>query len=132
MKEDISIVIYDGQCNLCDRSVKLILKYEAEDVLFFSHLHSKAGQKIKNGFNISDDFDGILLYEKGKLYGKSEAVLHISTYMKFPFSLISFFFWIPLFIRDGIYDFIANRRYRWFGKDECLIPDEKIRKRFIE
>ena len=132
MNDEISIVIYDGQCNLCDQSVKFILKHEKKDELYFTHLTSKTGQKIKLNFKISDDFDGILLYDKGRIYGKSEAVLRISTYLKYPFPIISSFFWLPLFIRDGIYDFIANRRYRWFGKDECLIPDDPIRKRFIE
>ena len=132
MHDEISIVIYDGQCNLCDRSVKFILNHEKETTLYFTHLNSATGQKIKNNFNVSDDFDGILLYDKGRLYGKSEAILRISTFLSFPFPIISSFFWLPLFIRDGIYDFIAYRRYSWFGKDDCLIPDESIRKRFIE
>ncbi len=132
MIDEISIVIYDGQCNLCDRSVNFIVDHEKDDRLYFTHLNSTTGQKIMNNFNIKADFDGILLYDKGRLYGKSEAALRISTFLKAPYSWISFFFWIPLFIRDGSYNFIAKHRYRWFGKDECLIPAESIRRRFIE
>jgi predicted DCC family thiol-disulfide oxidoreductase YuxK len=132
MKKDLSIVIYDGECNLCDSSVNFILKHEKEKELFFTHLKASTGQKIKAEFNLADDFDGVLLFEKGRLYIKSEAALRISLYLKKPYSFFAYFFWVPLFIRDGIYNFIAKKRYAWFGKDDCLIPDISIRKRFIE
>jgi predicted DCC family thiol-disulfide oxidoreductase YuxK len=36
-------------------------------------------------------------------------------------------------VADPIYDFIGNRRYRWFGqKSECWIPDEALRVRFLD
>ena len=125
------LVIYDGICNLCDRSVKFILNHERKEELFFTHLESAIGAEIKKQFAIEKDFDGILFLEKGRLYTKSEAVLRISLYLKPPYSFLPFFFWLPHFIRNGIYDLIARNRYRYFGKDECIIPDERIKKRFI-
>jgi predicted DCC family thiol-disulfide oxidoreductase YuxK len=39
---------------------------------------------------------------------------------------------VPKFIRDGIYNWIAKNRYRWFGKKEaCMIPTPEIRSRFL-
>jgi predicted DCC family thiol-disulfide oxidoreductase YuxK len=38
---------------------------------------------------------------------------------------------MPRAIRDRVYDFIARRRYRLFGRaDQCILPDERIRSRF--
>ena len=40
---------------------------------------------------------------------------------------------IPRFIRDGVYDFIAKNRYKWFGKkDQCMIPSPELKSRFID
>lgn len=39
---------------------------------------------------------------------------------------------VPRFIRDAVYDFIAENRYRWFGKrDECRMPTPEERERFL-
>jgi predicted DCC family thiol-disulfide oxidoreductase YuxK len=39
---------------------------------------------------------------------------------------------VPRPIRDAIYDTIAKRRYRWFGKfDTCRIPSPELRARFL-
>jgi predicted DCC family thiol-disulfide oxidoreductase YuxK len=36
------------------------------------------------------------------------------------------------FIRDLVYDWIANNRYRWFGKkEECMIPTPEMKARFV-
>lgn len=125
------ILFYDGVCNLCDRSVRFILKHEKKQALFFSHLDSENGRNLREHFKVTDDFDGILFLEKGELYRKSEAVLRLALYLKAPYSFLPFFFWVPLFIRDGVYDLIAQKRYQWFGKNDCIILDKKIRERFI-
>jgi predicted DCC family thiol-disulfide oxidoreductase YuxK len=40
---------------------------------------------------------------------------------------------VPRFIRDAVYDFIAVRRYRWFGQRQaCMVPTPQTRKRFLE
>ena len=36
-------------------------------------------------------------------------------------------------VSDLIYDFIGNRRYRWFGKiDSCWLPTDQLAKRFVD
>jgi predicted DCC family thiol-disulfide oxidoreductase YuxK len=129
---DKIIVIYDGECNFCDASVNYILKHESFNFCYFTHLQSVTGKQIIKDFNVPADFDGLLYLENDRLYGKSEAVLRISRYLKFPFPIISFFFWIPVKLRNRIYDWFAKRRYKWFGKKECEMPSDKIKKRFLE
>jgi len=131
IEQKYPIVIYDGECNLCDSSVKFILRNERKEELRFTHLKSEEGKKIMNKFKLDKSFDGILFLKDGKLYGKSEAIIEISKYLKYPSQAAKHFNWVPLFLRDGLYDIIAKRRYKWFGKDDCLIPDPRIRERFI-
>jgi predicted DCC family thiol-disulfide oxidoreductase YuxK len=42
-------------------------------------------------------------------------------------------FWLmPRPLRDAVYNFIARNRYKWFGKkDRCMVPDEKVKGRFV-
>jgi len=129
---DKTIIIYDGQCNFCDATVNFILRHESSHFCYFTHLQSETGKKIATDFDVPEDFDGLLFLENLRLHGKSEAALRISRYLKFPFPAISFFFWIPVKLRDSLYDWFAKRRYRWFGKKECAMPSEKIMERFIE
>jgi predicted DCC family thiol-disulfide oxidoreductase YuxK len=40
---------------------------------------------------------------------------------------------IPKPIRDGVYDWVARNRYRWFGRlDQCLVPVPDVQDRFID
>lgn len=131
MEKESPILIYDGECNLCDRSVRFILNHEKDSSLYFTHINSSKGKEIRKSFGIDDAYDSILLCEGDRLYGKSDAVLRIALYLRAPYSFLPFFFWVPLFIRDRLYDFIARKRYSWFGKDNCIIPDERLKERFI-
>lgn len=131
MNTEAPIVIYDGECNLCDRSVRFILEKEKEPLFLFTHMQSAKGKEIIKAFNLDDDYDSVLLLEKDTLYGKSDAALRIALYLKAPYSFLPLFFWVPLFFRDRLYDHIAKRRYKWFGKDDCIIPDERLKSRFI-
>jgi predicted DCC family thiol-disulfide oxidoreductase YuxK len=131
MEKEAPIIIYDGECNLCDRSVRFIIDHEKDATLLFTHMNSPKGKAIRKSFGIDDDYDSVLLCEGDRLFGKSDAVLRIALYLKMPFSFLPFFFWVPLFIRDRLYDWIARKRYSWFGKDNCIVPDERLRERFI-
>ena len=125
------IVIYDGECNLCDKSVRFILDHEKDATLQFTHIGSDTGREIRKAFKLDEDYDSILLYEKDTIYGKSDAVLRIALYLKAPYSFLPFFFWVPLFIRDRTYDYIARKRYSWYGKNDCIVPDDRLKERFI-
>ena len=40
---------------------------------------------------------------------------------------------LPRGIGDRLYDFVARRRYRWFGKqDTCMVPTPALRARFLD
>jgi predicted DCC family thiol-disulfide oxidoreductase YuxK len=39
---------------------------------------------------------------------------------------------VPYFLRDAIYDFVADNRYKWFGKrQECMVPTPELQNRFL-
>jgi predicted DCC family thiol-disulfide oxidoreductase YuxK len=75
----------------------------------------------------------IVLLEDGEVYVRSDAALRIARRLTFPWPLAYGLMIVPRFIRDAVYDFIAVRRYRWFGQRQaCMVPTPQTRKRFLE
>ncbi|GAB2302345.1 hypothetical protein Dimus_036359 [Dionaea muscipula] len=102
-----------GVCNLCNRGVKFVRDNDRERRIRFEALQSDAGKKLlRRSGRAPDDISSVVLVEKDRAYIKSEAVLKIMEYINLPFPQLAFFLWfIPLFIRDYVYDNVANNRY---------------------
>ena len=126
-----SIVFYDDECNFCDRSVNFILRFEKDHELYFSHLNSGLAKELRQRYKVPKDLDALLLYEKGRVYYKSDAVSRISTHLRWPFQIAYFIKYFPTFLRDGLYDLVARNRYRVFGRNDCIVPSEAVRRRFV-
>ena len=129
-----SIVLFDGVCNLCSRSVQFILKRERKDKFVFSSLQGKKGQEILRRFNMfATKLDTLVLVENGKIYTRSGAALRIARSLRGLWPLLYMFIIVPPFIRDGIYKWIARNRYKWFGRtQQCWVPGSEFRKKFID
>jgi predicted DCC family thiol-disulfide oxidoreductase YuxK len=126
-----SIILFDGECNFCNASIQFVLNHEKKSELFFSSLQSNKGKEIQDYFGIKNS-ESVILIENNKLFIKSTAALRITKYLKGGFPLLYIFIIIPTFIRNVIYDYIAKKRYKWFGKtDTCMVPNDQIKHRFI-
>jgi predicted DCC family thiol-disulfide oxidoreductase YuxK len=129
------IILFDGVCNLCERSVQFVIRNDRDARFRFASLQSPAAQRILAEFQyVEDELSSVLLIDNGQLYRKSRAALRIARQLDGAWPVLYYlFFWIPSFVSDVVYDFIGNRRYRWFGKkDECWLPHDDLRKRFLD
>lgn len=127
------IVIFDGVCNLCARSVQFILRHEAEPRFMFSPLQSAAGARLlsDHGFP-SADVGSFVVLSDGKVYTRSSAALRIARHFKGAWQFLRALWLVPRPLRDLLYDFVARNRYQWFGKAEtCMVPTPELRARFI-
>ena len=134
-ERDHPIVLFDGICNLCESTVRFIIRRDRNAVFRFAALQSVAAQRLMSDHrHVDSGLDSVLLITEGNLYQKSRAGLQIAKRLDSPWPLLYYlFFWVPRFIADPIYDFIGDRRYRWFGKkDACWIPTDDLRRRFID
>ncbi|MBL6876494.1 MAG: thiol-disulfide oxidoreductase DCC family protein [Chitinophagales bacterium] len=127
------VIVFDGVCNLCNSSVQWVLKYDKNARFSFASLQGEFGQNLlKQNALDPKTFHSFILLEGDQLYTQSTAALRVAKKMSFPFFLLYPFILVPKFIRDTIYDYIANNRYKWFGKTEsCMIPDPAVQQRFI-
>ena len=134
LKTDKKIILFDGVCNFCNASVLQIIHFDKNDVFLFSSLQSETGQKITTHFNIdTTKTDSIILVASDdKFFVKSSAALGILNEFGGVWKLFKLYWIIPRILRDAMYDFIARNRYKWFGKKEqCMVPTEKIKDKFI-
>ncbi len=128
------IVVFDGVCHLCNGFVNFLLKHDKNDRLRFGLLQytDKLGTSESIRQNISST-DSVALLTGDKVYFRSTAVLKILKRVGRGWQCFYIFMLVPKPIRDWVYDFVARNRYKWFGKrDVCMIPDEKVKKKFIE
>eukprot|EP00250_Pteridium_aquilinum_P006304 c16250_g1_i2 orf=287-748(-) len=69
----------------------------------------------------------------GRYSQASTAALRVALYLPFPYPLLGALLVIPAPLRDAVYDFVARRRYAWFGRaDSCILPNEDVLNHFID
>ena len=126
------VVFFDGVCNLCQYSVYHLLKHDKKKVLKFASLQGQYAKKILNSEHLKN-LESLLFYNKKTIYKKSDAVLELCKVLGGWHKLFLVGYSLPPFLRNGLYSFIAQNRYRWFGKqDHCMIPTKDIQYRFLK
>ena len=129
------VILFDGVCNLCNGAVNWIIRRDRKDTFRFAPLQGEVGKALTAARHIdTGKVDSIILIDPGMAYYiKSEAALEIARDLKGYGFIPVVFGWIPVKVRDAIYDLVARNRYRVFGKQEaCMIPTPELRKKFLE
>lgn len=126
------IILFDGTCAFCERSVKFIARRDS------GHFHFGAAQTpearaILEQYGVSrETARSIVLIEDGKVYLRSTASLRIARHLTAPWRWAAAFLWVPVSIRDAVYRVIAAVRKRIAGESNaCEIPPPELRKRLI-
>jgi len=128
------IILFDGVCNLCNGAINFIIKHDPKGIFKFASLQGETGEKLLAQHNIDpQETDSIVLIDNDQVSVKSSAALRIAKNLNQGYPLLFGFMIIPTFIRNGVYDFIAANRYKWFGKKEsCMLPTPELRSRFLD
>lgn len=119
------IVLFDGYCHLCSRTVDFILKHDTSQKFRFVALQSAEGEFLIKKLLISTVEDSVLLWNKTGILMRSAAVFAIAAELRFPFNTLAFFKILPLPVTDFLYRIIARNRTRFWGKRElCRMGNE--------
>jgi predicted DCC family thiol-disulfide oxidoreductase YuxK len=131
--DDKPIILFDGVCNLCNGAVQTVIKHDSNGNFLFASLQSNEGKKLLAQYRLpADDLNSFVLIQNGKAYTKSSGALKVVKQLTGSWQLLYAFIIVPKFIRDWVYVWIANNRYKWFGKkDECMIPTPALKARFL-
>lgn len=133
MKNEYSVILFDGVCNFCNSSVNFIIERDYKNRFKFAALQSQTGKEMMRKFTLdSENLKTILLIENGNYYTKTTATLRIAKHLKGFWKIFYVFIIVPPFLRNIVYDIIAKYRYRWFGKrDVCRMPGPDEKEKFL-
>jgi predicted DCC family thiol-disulfide oxidoreductase YuxK len=129
-----AIVLFDGVCGLCNRSIDFLLRHDRHGALRFAPLQSQAGQALlrQHGLNPAE-FSSVVVIDGSQVHRRSDAALHALSRLGAFWGAIAIVARVlPRSGRDAIYDWVAKNRYRWFGRQSsCRIPAPDERQRFL-
>ena len=128
------VILFDGVCNLCSGVVQFIIKHDPKKQFRFASLQSKFGEEVMKRFGLPiDQYNSFILIENKKIYTRSTGALKVAKKLNGLYPLMYAFIIVPRFIRDAVYNLVAQKRYKWFGKKEtCWIPAPELKNLFID
>lgn len=131
--ENKALILFDGECNLCNGFVQFVLKRDPKGYFLFMSQQSPNAEKILLNYNIKSQLSSVVLIENDQAFKYSSAGLKILKKLTGFWSFFYVLIFFPKFLRDPFYHYIAKNRYKWFGKrEQCMIPEQKWKIRFME
>jgi predicted DCC family thiol-disulfide oxidoreductase YuxK len=133
MTEPYAIIVFDGECAFCDRSVKWIIGRDRAMRFRFAARQSVTGQRLLAEHGLPPEgVESLILIDGPAVATHSTAVLKIAGRLPWPWKTMGAFLLIPRPIRDWGYRAFAKRRYRIAGKmSSCSAPTEAQRERIM-
>ena len=89
------IVLFDGECGMCDRLVRWIIRRDRAAQFRFAPLQSPLGQTILTWFEHDPAIDSLVLVERERLSVYSTASLRIAKRLPLPWCLAWVFLLVP-------------------------------------
>ena len=122
------VVLYDGECGLCHRSVKFLLKRDRHQ-LWYAPLQGETAAALRARHpEIPQTLESVVLVDDGRVHVRSKAFLYTAKYLTRPWRWGYHLRWLPAAFLDVFYRFIARIRYRVWGKfDSCQRPTDDQR-----
>lgn len=133
------LVLYDGLCGLCHRTVRFLLARDRRRRLTFAPLQGEAAERVRGRRPEVAGADSVVFVrDEGtadeRVFLRSRAAVELLATIGGFWRAAS---WalrtVPPPLRDAAYDLVARRRYGWFGRlDACPLPAPDDRSRFID
>lgn len=133
MRDAGGIVLFDGTCAFCERSVKFIARRDPQKYFRFGASQTPQAREIlaRHGFT-RESARSLVLIEDGQVYLRSTASLRIARRLRWPWSMAGALLIVPRPLRDAAYRVVAAIRHRIAGtSNACEIPPPEIRERMI-
>jgi len=127
----MNVIFFDGYCGLCNGFIDFMIKVDTHAKFKFSPLQSDFAKATLKPEDISD-LKSLVVLSNGKATRKAHGVLLAFSELGGAWKLISVFRILPASFLNLAYDFVAQNRYKFFGKrDTCRLPTVEEKSRFI-
>ena len=127
------VVLYDGTCGLCHKSVQWLLRHERDHELLFAPLQgpTAAALRVRHP-EIPQELSTVVLVDGDRVRLRSKAFLYAARHLRAPWRWGYGVRWLPAIVLDLGYRFIASIRYRVWGRaDMCDLPAPEQSARFL-
>jgi predicted DCC family thiol-disulfide oxidoreductase YuxK len=117
------IIIFDGECNLCNGVVGWLLKFAPKKLFSFVPFQSAKGQEYlaTYGFPLKH-LETVILIDANGLHTHSDGFLRIVSKIPKWQRVAALLAFIPRMLRDYIYKTASRNRVKWFGTSKtCTI-----------
>jgi len=131
------LIFFDGECGLCDRSVRWLLDHDPEGRLRFAPLQGEtAKQRLAPFAARLEGVDSMVLLDsregQERIWLRSRAVFRVLRVLPKPARRWAWFGVFPAFLTDLGYRLVAALRKRiWGAPDLCRAPTPEERARFL-
>jgi predicted DCC family thiol-disulfide oxidoreductase YuxK len=137
--EGSHVVLFDGPCALCNRSVRFLVQRDRRGVLRFATLQGPVAEAVsrRHGGLPAGDGSVYVVVEHGtpdeRLLARSAAVFFLLETLGGIWRLPALLSRLPTAWTDRVYDWVARRRYRLFGTTAaCSGLDPAHRDRLLD
>lgn len=132
------LLLYDGECGLCNMCVRFLLRIDRRGLMRFAPLQGPTAQTILRSRGLpTEDFDSLIFIpdfprSDGPHYLRTEGVLRVLAQMGGVWRGVSWLRMIPGWLRDPFYKVIAKLRYQLFGEYRPRpLPKQEWAARFL-
>jgi predicted DCC family thiol-disulfide oxidoreductase YuxK len=135
------VLLYDGECGLCNRVVRLLLRLDRAGTLAFAPLQGPAASAFLKAHGLpTHDYSTLVFVpdwshrEDPGFQQRSRGVIAaLRVTGGRGRALAAFLAVVPGPIRDAGYSLVARTRYRLFGRwGECPLPRPEWKARFLD
>jgi predicted DCC family thiol-disulfide oxidoreductase YuxK len=126
------LVLYDGVCGLCDRTVRFMLARDGGR-LFYAPLQGETAARMRTLHpEIPATLESVVLIDDGRVHLRSKAFLYGARYLDPPWRWAYALRWLPAAVLDVVYNAVARVRYRVWGRlDRCRTPSTEERAKLL-
>jgi predicted DCC family thiol-disulfide oxidoreductase YuxK len=127
------LVLYDGDCGFCARSVRWLLAHERDHDLRFAPLQGATAAALRRRYpQIPQTIESVVYVAGGRAHLRSKAMLHVARHLRAPWRWAHAVRWLPGAVLDLGYRLVAAVRYRiWGHADACQLVTPAQRARFL-
>ena len=131
MDENKPILFFDGDCNLCNSFIDLLIRIDGQHRVYIASLQGETAQKLLPQ-DIRTNLKSLVFLDQGQLHEKSSGVFRLALLIKGPLLFLVPFWVFPRFFTNWIYDLVALSRYSLFGRrPSCRLPTEEEKQYFL-
>ena len=128
MTDPRALVIFDGECALCNGFVAWLIRHDREASFLIAGSNGEVGRAALAAARLETSIAAsTLVVWDGRAHLRSDAVARIAAGLPWPWRIASFIRAFPRRWRDGVYRCVAARRPRMEAEDpSCGVPPREL------